>query len=265
MLAYYMTGHNFHKKIIISADDFGKSHRANKNILRLAELGKLDRVAVLIHGDFTPDEIKQLVDTGVKMDIHLDLPSGIKFYRNGIFERAALFLYFYLSGRISPRAMQKEWHNQIEKFHAVFGKYPDGVNSHQHIYYFPPYFTIALDLTKKFYIPYIRFGKVSVVKKYNLISLILHGLHSICFSRFSRAKLHSSDFLVSFDWIRNWENFQKKLPAAETEIIFHPEIEKEFEVLKKTDTRINLEPAVSNGFSTKVRREVENLVNTINT
>ena len=32
------------KNLILTADDFGKSGQANKNILRLTEAGKLDRV-----------------------------------------------------------------------------------------------------------------------------------------------------------------------------------------------------------------------------
>lgn len=260
-----MNKNSSHHKIIISADDFGKSDLANKNILQLAELGKLDRIAVLINGKFNSDEIKQLANARIKLDLHLDLPPEIKFSTDGILPRAVLFVYSYVSGKIGLRSIRKEWHDQIEKFHAVFQKYPDGINSHQHIYYFPPYFKIALELAREFHMPYIRFGKVSVVKKYNVISLILHFLHFVCFHHFSRANLHSSDFLVSFDWIRNWKNFQKKLPAAETEIIFHPEIEKEFEVLKKTDTKINFEPAVSADFYPGVRREVENLVNNIET
>lgn len=260
-----MNKNNFHQKIIISADDFGKSALANKNILELAKLDKLDRVAVLINGTFDYEEIEQLKNTQVKIDLHLDLPLGTKIPGNGIFSRTMFFFYFYISGRIIPRAMRKEWRDQIEKFHNIFQKYPNGINSHQHIYYFPPYFKIALSLAKEFRIPYIRFGKVSVVKKYNIISWILHFLHFICFSRFLRANLHSSDFLVSFDWIRNWENFQKKLPSTETEIIFHPEIKKELDILKRTDTKTNLEPVISTEFSSKVRRDVESLVNTIET
>src|SRR3989339_287063 len=61
------------KNLILTADDFGKSGQANKNILRLTEAGKLDRVSVMIEGDFSEEEIKNLLGSGVKLDIHFEL------------------------------------------------------------------------------------------------------------------------------------------------------------------------------------------------
>jgi len=60
-------------KLIISADDFGKSKLANKNILKLAEAGKLDRVSVMIEGDFDEKEVEQLCSANVRLDIHFEL------------------------------------------------------------------------------------------------------------------------------------------------------------------------------------------------
>ena len=66
-----MPGSN--KKIIVSADDFGQSPSANKNILELLAQNKLQRVSVLINGKFSLEEIRLLINSQVKIDIHLDL------------------------------------------------------------------------------------------------------------------------------------------------------------------------------------------------
>lgn len=45
--------------------------------------------------------------------------------------------------------------------------------------------------------------------------------------------LNTSDFLVSFDWIRDQEKFFDSLPSpGQTELVFHPERPEEFEFLK---------------------------------
>ena len=59
--------------MIFTADDFGKSELANRNILRLAEAGKLDRVSVMIDGGFSEREIEKLLAADVKLDIHFEL------------------------------------------------------------------------------------------------------------------------------------------------------------------------------------------------
>ena len=48
------------KNLIISADDFGKSELANKNILSLAEAGKLDRISVMIEGDSMKKDVEKI-------------------------------------------------------------------------------------------------------------------------------------------------------------------------------------------------------------
>ena len=61
------------QNLIINADDFGVSPLANKNILYLAMLGKIDRVGIMAHGKFSSEEIAQIIKSGVKLDIHLDI------------------------------------------------------------------------------------------------------------------------------------------------------------------------------------------------
>ncbi len=150
------------KKIIVTADDFGISQEANRRILELVRLGKIDRVAVMTNGILAEEDMNILLHSGVKLDAHFNITenfNGPRNLREGIVKRAALFLTRYAGGQISGSAVKKEWEEQIQKFKEIIGKYPDGINSHQHVHYFPSYFKVASELAKKYSIPFIRCGK----------------------------------------------------------------------------------------------------------
>jgi predicted glycoside hydrolase/deacetylase ChbG (UPF0249 family) len=230
------------KKIIVSADDFGQSPGANKNILCLLSQKKLQRVSVMIEGKFSQEEINLLINSRVKIDLHLDFfsllkndPAGRK--KTSAFGRLGAFFKDYLSGRISVPKIEKDWTQQLEKFRRIFGQYPEGLNSHEHIHFFPPYFKLISALAKKSKIKYLRFGKKNFVKTTNIVSLIIFFLIKINRRHFLASGLTSSDFLVSLDWLK--KDYLKKinqLPPGEIELIVHPERAAEWEFIKTQKT-----------------------------
>jgi len=245
---------NKRKNLIISADDFGISPEANQKILKLIRAGKIDRVSIMVNENISPNEILELKNSEVLLDIHLELieiKTKKRKLKDGIIKRSANFLFKYLFGKISAPAIELSWEKQIQKFKEIFAKFPDGINSHQHIHFLPAYFKIILKMSQKFQIPYLRFGKYGLIKGKNNVFHILNFLHKKN-SRVSDA-FDSSDFLVSLDWIypvkyspwrvvrnygqfnrvKNIENFLENLPRGETEIICHPEREEEFEIIMK--------------------------------
>ena len=239
--------------LIISADDFGVSEIANRNILALAHEKKIDRTAVMMGGKISPVEAQELLATGIKLDIHLHLLDKDFFVTRekeagqGVVRRGTLFLMDVTSGRFSPAKVKFIWKKQIEDFHALFGKYPDGINSHEHMHFFPPFFRVALSLKEKFGIAFLRLGKweYKTGQKSSLAAVILDNLRKIN-ARVNHifvtpphiAKdvpyvLNTSDFLVSFDWIKDYDKFFEQLPdPGQTELVFHPERPEEFEFLK---------------------------------
>lgn len=229
------------EKIIISADDFGRSSKANANILFLAKISKLDRVSVLIARSFSPEEAAELLRTGVKIDIHLDLPSGARIYGQGRKTNALrgsfLFLLKYFLRQITPVKMESEWNDQLQKFQEIFGRKPDGINSHQHIHFFPAYFKIVLRLAQEYKINFVRFGKSGLLDNDNSTYKILCRLHKKNERLFAASNLNSSDFMASLDWthpqIKNFIIFLEKLPPGKIELICHPERKEEFELIQK--------------------------------
>ncbi len=225
-----------HKNLIISADDFGISQLANNNILTLAEAEKLDRVAIMIDGVFSSAEIVRLKKTGVKLDIHLDsthATSSKHRLKEGVLLRAIMFFSKHLLDHLNSRSKKTQWEKQLEKFHSLFGQHPDGLNSHQHIHFFPAYFKIITSLAQKNNIFFIRFGKIGLIKSNNKIYHILHQLRKIDNKKFISSSLDSSDYMASLDWIKDIPKFLTSLPAGTTEIVCHPERPEEFELIKK--------------------------------
>lgn len=259
------------RKIIVSADDFGKNSSTNKNILELLSLKKLHRVSVMVNGNFSLEEIRLLLDSSSKLDLHLNFFNLLKGDPHSkkeasILSRLLAFSGNYLSGKIRTSEVEKDWIAQLEKFRAIFGKYPDGLNSHEHIHFFPPFFKLILALMEKNGIKYLRFGKKDFLQANNFVSWVIFGLKKINHRRFLAAGLDSADFLVSLDWLKK-DTLKKinphtkgftclankctdhfgvgvnNLPSGEIELVVHPEITAELEFLK---THSN--PAVSKIF-----------------
>jgi predicted glycoside hydrolase/deacetylase ChbG (UPF0249 family) len=238
--------------LIISADDFGVSEKANLAILELAKEKKIDRASVMIGGKISKIEVEKLLESGLKIDIHLHLFEK-DFFENRKKEpndrtskRIAAFLADFLTGWYNPARVRIIWKNQIEIFKEIFGKYPDGINSHEYIHFFPPLFKTALKIKNELGISYIRLGKLKYFQKFGKIAFILDKLRMMNFRRnlifltpLGIAKsypfeLNTSDFLISFDWIKNPDKFfENILKDTQTELIFHPERDDEYEFLRK--------------------------------
>lgn len=225
------------KRIYVTADDFGVSPRANRNILYLISLGKINRVGIMVNGSISPKEIEALIRSGVKLDIHLDVlhefHNDRKNFRNGTFLRTLEFVVKIITGKISSKKVSVDWNNQIKKFREIFGKNPDGMNSHEHVHLFPPFFKITMKLQDKFAIPYVRFGDSVFIRHHKAVSHILHYLRKINLRTCLEHGCVSSSSLVSLDWISDIDAFLSNLPDGTIEIACHPEIAEEFVKIKK--------------------------------
>lgn len=224
------------KNIIFSLDDFGINQKANANTLKLIRSGKIDRVSVMAHGSINASEVDALLSSGVKIDVHVDLKNKVDPHhklKDSAIKRSFIFILDYFSGKIAPTFIEKQWDEQIQRFQELFHKNPDGISSHEHVHFFPSYFGIILRLSKKYDINYIRFGKESYIKETNSIARILNWLRKKDLRLFLESNISSSDIMLSFDWINNFESFLKECPKnKEMEIIFHPERDEEMTFLE---------------------------------
>ncbi|MFH0968949.1 MAG: ChbG/HpnK family deacetylase [Patescibacteria group bacterium] len=229
-----MLNKDIRKKVIVTADDFGISEIANRKILELAESKKVDRVAIMASGILPQEDVNALLHSGVKLDIHLNMTEkfkGSRKLKEGIVKRSSLFLARYIGRQISASKVKKEWEEQIQKFKEIIGRYPDGLNSHQHIHYYPSYFKVAAELSEKYSIPFIRCGKKGFLGKINGVKQILAVLRRVDMRYLKKNRLQTSNYLVSLDWINNFGEFLNNLPDGTIEITFHPERREEYKII----------------------------------
>ncbi|NTW13963.1 MAG: ChbG/HpnK family deacetylase [Candidatus Moranbacteria bacterium] len=234
-----MSPYHFERnKIIVTADDYGIRDSA-EYILQLVKQGKLDRVSVLVnyvsHG-----EAQALLETGVKIDLHLEL---IKLIRTGekLKESAATrgmnFVVRYLLGFVTTQKVEEEWRFQIERFRDVFGRLPDGLNSHEHLHYFPRFFPVFMKLAREYGISYVRFGRKSIRSEFNRtpVSKILSMFWNVNRKRYLESDPDTSELFVSYDWLDDFNEITELLSENEKpiEVAVHPERKDEFVVAER--------------------------------
>lgn len=222
------------ESFIVTADDYGIRQTAEP-ILRLVHEGKVDRVAVLIHY-VSAEQAAALLSTGVKIDLHLELirllRSGER-VRDNILARGISFVFRYLSGQVTQRKVEREWREQIERFRELFGRLPDGLNSHEHVHAFPAFFRTFLKLADEYGIAHIRFGRWGTLIPLHgaLIGRMLSFFWKRTHSLYAKTNLTTSDYLVSLDWLSDFKAFSEHLPEGSIELVVHLEREEEYRTL----------------------------------
>ena len=229
---------NRRKDIIVSVDDFGIRQVAEA-ILPLARKGKLDRVSVLVNYIASKEQAEALLATGVKIDLHMELiklvKSGEKMEESAVF-RGLNFAIRYVLGFVGDDEVEQSWTQQIDRFHELFGRYPDGLNSHEHLHYFPRFFRIVVALGARYDIPFVRFARKGVVRRPFVIVFRVIDFFWKADNRHYRNQRKSrdaADFFVSYDWLDDFDEFLLHLPDGITEIVFHPERPAEAAVIEK--------------------------------
>ncbi|MFZ1720314.1 MAG: ChbG/HpnK family deacetylase [Candidatus Moraniibacteriota bacterium] len=226
------------KKLIIVADDYG-IRETSKPILELAQKGVLDRVAVFSER-VTDEDMQSLFETGVAIDIHLELIHLLKTgYEDegSAFIRGINFIFRRLVGIVHPKKVEAEWRRQIILFRDRFGRLPDGLNSHEHVHYFPEFFSVTVALAEEFGIPRVRLGQKGIIKgkKGRLTAGILSFCSRFDTKYFRTKNIASSQWVTSFDWFADQGAFLQAMETSlysEVEVVFHPERAEEKSVLE---------------------------------
>lgn len=215
------------KRLIFTADDYGIRNTAEP-ILALARARKLDRVAVMTKY-VTKEAALALIETGVKIDIHLELITLMgrgEELESGVFYRGGAFLKAWFLGNITRQSVEAEWRSQIERFKELFGKLPDGLNSHEHVHFFPFFFQTFQQLACEYQIHIVRYGTRGILwrESFSLIGWILSVLRFMNHRVTKKSTLVSSNWLIGLDWFSHHEKLFDHLPESGTvEIVVHPE------------------------------------------
>lgn len=222
------------RNFIVTADDYGIRQTAEP-ILRLVHEGRVDRVAVLIHY-VSLDQAQALLASGVKIDLHLELigllKSGSKVKESALL-RGINFFMRYCTGLLTAKKVEAEWRDQIMRFEELFGRLPDGLNSHEHLHFFPAFSRIFIKLAREYKSQYVRFSKKGMILPldFNLIGKMLDLFWKRTYQLYKEAPFETSDYLVSLDWISDFGTFSKQLPPGTIELVVHLEREEDYRAM----------------------------------
>lgn len=225
--------------LIVTADDFGLRPSANERIMALVRIGVVDRVAVMVDGLISSSERDELLRCGVALDVHLDVDirkSAGKRPSEGVFKRLIEFVFSFLSGRLRPRFIRREWERQADRFVELFGRNPDGLNSHEYLHFFPAYLPLILGMADRRGIGYVRFGTEGIHEPGHPVAFILQALNILGRRRFVASGIRSSTVLVSLDWVRDKARLIASPPEGDIEVIIHPERDEEFDLMRSVGT-----------------------------
>jgi chitin disaccharide deacetylase len=178
---------NSSKKLIINADDFGRSLEINAAVERAAQTGLLGGVSVLANGECWDQAVSFLRNTPkLSAGVHLNVVElrpvstapevTILTGANGMFlGLARLLTRWALRPFAVSRAVEIEWRAQIERLTRA-GVRVTHVDSHQHVHAFPPAYRCAVGLCKEYGIGAIRHPCENNNRRGRLIpSLALQG------------------------------------------------------------------------------------------
>lgn len=147
--------------VFITADDFGYSHKANTEIIKLAKKGKIDRISLLVNFPKAKEAVRlykqnRLVGK-IPIGLHFNMVEGKKF------SFLPIFCLKLLLKQITKKQINQELESQIKTF-KNFNFPLTHLNSHQNIHLFRPIDKIFEKVAKKYKIKYIR-SKNSVIKR----------------------------------------------------------------------------------------------------
>lgn len=208
----------------ITLDDFGMNTFVNERILGVTTHSRVARVAVMTEGTLPEAACQALLQSGKKIDIHLELPVvlGERNLHGNILDRSFRFLKAVLVGDLRPEKVEASWRQQLKHFQELFGRNPDGINSHEHTHFFPLFFGLTLRIAKEYNIPFVRMGrKISWCA--HLVSWVLNILRLGNQAVIGRPK-NTSTRLFSFDWGIHPNELMKQ----ENEVLYHIERDEEW-------------------------------------
>jgi predicted glycoside hydrolase/deacetylase ChbG (UPF0249 family) len=198
------------RRLIINADDYGRSAEVNLAIEQLALAGRLGGISILANGlafEEAADFLRK--HTRLSAGVHfnaiegkpLGAPAqvGILTGRQGSLAGLGEIVRRWLvrPGEVG-RAVEIEWRSQIERLldHGISLKHAD---SHQHLHAFPAAFEIAARLAREYSIPALRWPhERSTVPLRRAVSIMLRGSLAMARVVSSHKDLVHNDHFLGF-------------------------------------------------------------------
>lgn len=154
------------KKLIVNADDFGRTASITDGILRAHQQGIVTSCTAMINISASEGALREAASTcpALGIGVHLNITHGLPLLPAkqvpSLVNARGKFRHFNRDGlliaSIDPKQLRAEWGAQVEKIVSL-GIRPDHLDSHHHMAYLDlSLFTVFLDVAAAFRLP-IRF------------------------------------------------------------------------------------------------------------
>lgn len=132
------------RKLIVNADDFGKTSGVNAGIIQTYTDGIVTSTSLMVHGKAAKESQILSKYPKLSLGLHFEIPDKD--------------LETKIILKLNPNHKEAEWIEeefklQIEKFTQLTGRKPDHPDSHKHIHSRPLVKKLFLDYSKEFSIP----------------------------------------------------------------------------------------------------------------
>lgn len=146
------------KKLIVNADDFGRSKGINKGAIETFREGIVTSATLMVDGKAAVEAVK-LAKRYPKLGVglHFVLVDADDL----ISLEAQKALTFFQIGRA-----KKEFFRQVEKFKKLFGKLPDHIDGHQHIHKLPSFLPFIKKFCQENRLPYRGMRGIKFIRSF---------------------------------------------------------------------------------------------------
>ena len=141
------------RRLIVNADDFGRSRAVNEGVVRAHEDGIVTSASLMVRGAAAA-EAAASAPSRLSLGLHVDLAEWT--YRDGewqvVYERVPVD---------DGDAVAAEVEEQLARFRALVGRDPTHVDSHQHVHRDEPVASVLRAVAERLGVPLRHFGPIA--------------------------------------------------------------------------------------------------------
>jgi hypothetical protein len=150
------------RKLIVNADDYGRSPGVSQGILEAHGKGIVTSTTIMINQPGTEAQLADaLARSGLGVGLHLVFTSGQPLLPRdtvrSLVDNAGQFLDHHTmwarAESISLDQLRAELHAQLQRFVDLAGHLPDHLDCHHFVHLYPPFFQIYADVAAEFRLP----------------------------------------------------------------------------------------------------------------
>ena len=142
------------KRLIINADDFGQSSGINAGVIAAHQSGPVTSASLMVRWPAAAEAVAYTRNQrALSLGLHVDLGEWI-------FDNGNWVGRYEVVPLDDVNSLKKEVARQLETFHALVGRQPTHMDSHQHVHLREPARTVFLNAATNLNIPLRHFSSV---------------------------------------------------------------------------------------------------------